>query len=134
MSKERGGASHPKHSSTSQAIKSYYSPSSRRTSILHLNPNRTAPLPHPPVHKSITPSLRNKHTSKIMSAPNAGRQSPEPEKQTEAQAGSTSTNTNDQGGGVSGGSEQSSDKTKGGLASNPEHPLAKHAEETTSKK
>lgn len=69
-----------------------------------------------------------------MSAPNAGRQSPEPEKQTEAQSGSTSTNTNDQGGGVKGGSEQSSDNTKGGLESNPTHPLAKHAEETTSKK
>jgi hypothetical protein len=69
-----------------------------------------------------------------MSAPNAGRQSPEPEKQSEAQAGSTSKNVNDQGGAVAGGSEKQSDDTKGGLSSNPTHPLEKHAEETTSKK
>jgi hypothetical protein len=69
-----------------------------------------------------------------MSAPNAGRQSPEPEKQSEAQAGQTTGNVNDQGGAVSGGAEKQSDDTKGGLESNPTHPLAKHAEETTSKK
>ena len=69
-----------------------------------------------------------------MSAPNAGRQSPEPEKQSDAQAGQTTGNVNDQGGGVEKGSEKNSDDTKGGLSSNPEHPLAKHAEETTSKK
>jgi hypothetical protein len=69
-----------------------------------------------------------------MSAPNPGRQSPEPEKQTEAQSGQTSKNVNDQGGAPSKGAEKASDDTKGGLESNPTHPLAKHAEETTSKK
>jgi hypothetical protein len=69
-----------------------------------------------------------------MSAPNAGRQSPEPEKQSDAQAGQTSSNVNNQGGDVAKGSEKSSDDTKSALSSNPEHPLAKHAEETTSKK
>jgi hypothetical protein len=69
-----------------------------------------------------------------MSAPNAGRQSPEPERQSEAQSGQTSDNVNDQGGAVKGGAEKQSDDTKGGLSSNPTHPLEKHAEETTSKK
>ncbi|KAF2025929.1 hypothetical protein EK21DRAFT_75278 [Setomelanomma holmii] len=69
-----------------------------------------------------------------MSAPNPGRQSPEPEQQSNAQAGSTSTNTNDQGGGVDKGSEQNSDDTKSGLASNPTHILQENAEKSTSKK
>ncbi|KAH7088030.1 hypothetical protein FB567DRAFT_441050 [Paraphoma chrysanthemicola] len=69
-----------------------------------------------------------------MSAPNAGRQSPEPEKQSNAQSGSTSTNVNEQGGGVAKGSEKNSDDTKGGLESNPKHILQDHAEEVTSKK
>jgi hypothetical protein len=69
-----------------------------------------------------------------MSAPNAGRQSPEPERQSDAQTGQTSDNVNNQGGDVAKGSEKNSDDTKSGLSSNPEHPLAKHADETTSKK
>ncbi|KAF2818968.1 hypothetical protein CC86DRAFT_375398 [Ophiobolus disseminans] len=69
-----------------------------------------------------------------MSAPNAGRQSPEPEKQSDAQAGQTTSNVNDQGGAPEKGAEKVSDDTKSGLSSNPEHPLAKHAEEVTSKK
>jgi hypothetical protein len=69
-----------------------------------------------------------------MSAPNQGRQSPEPEQQSDAQAGSTSSNVNNQGGGPSEGAEKSSDNTKSGLSSNPTHPLEKHSEETTSKK
>ncbi|KAF1947585.1 hypothetical protein EJ02DRAFT_449073 [Clathrospora elynae] len=69
-----------------------------------------------------------------MSAPNAGRQSPEPERQNEAQSGQTSDNVNQQGGAPKEGAEKSSDNTKDGLSSNPEHPLAKHSEETTSKK
>lgn len=69
-----------------------------------------------------------------MSAPNAGRQSPEPEKQSDAQAGQTTGNVNDQGAGPKQGAQQASSETKSGLSSNPEHPLAKHAEETTSKK
>jgi hypothetical protein len=70
-----------------------------------------------------------------MSAPNQGRQSPEPERQSDAQAGQTSGNVNDQGGADSfkGDAKEASKETKSGLSSNPEHPLAKHAEETTSK-
>lgn len=69
-----------------------------------------------------------------MSAPQPGRQSPDPEHQSDAQSGQTSSNVNDQGAGPAGGSEKSSDSTKDSLSSNPTHPLAKHAEEVTSKK
>jgi hypothetical protein len=70
-----------------------------------------------------------------MSAPNAGRQSPEPENQSNAQSGSTTTNVNDQGGAPKeGNAQENSDDTKGALSSNPTHPLEKHAEEKTSKK
>jgi hypothetical protein len=97
-------------------------------------------LNHPYVSPPITPSslFSNAFPSPynfIMSAPNAGRQSPEPEKQTEAQSGQTSSNVNDQGGADSfeGDAKEASKDTKEGLSSNPEHPLAKHAEDTTSK-
>ena len=70
-----------------------------------------------------------------MSAPNAGRQSPEPEQQSDAQQGTMATNANDQGGAPSQEhAKDASDDQKSKLASNPTHPLAKHAEETTSKK
>jgi hypothetical protein len=69
-----------------------------------------------------------------MSAPNAGRQSPEPERQNEAQSGQTTDNVNKQGAGPQEGAEKASDNTKNALSSNPEHPLKEHAEETTSKK
>lgn len=70
-----------------------------------------------------------------MSAPQPGRQSPDPERQSDAQAGQTSDNVNKQGGAPSEGNAQEvSDDQKSGLSSNPSHPLAKHAEETTSKK
>jgi hypothetical protein len=70
-----------------------------------------------------------------MSAPNAGRQSPEPENQSGAQAGATTSNVNDQGGAPShGNAKENSDDTKSGLSSNPTHPLEKFAEEKTSKK
>lgn len=68
-----------------------------------------------------------------MSAPNAGRQSPEPERQSEAQTGKTS-NPNQQGGAQS--AEQSQEESKStlsSLSSNPEGPLDKAAEEKTSK-
>ncbi|KAL1799864.1 hypothetical protein ACET3X_000206 [Alternaria dauci] len=73
-------------------------------------------------------------TAITMSAPNAGRQSPEPERQSSAQAGQTADNVNDQGAGPKEGAEKSSDNTKDSLSSNPQHTLEKHAEETTSKK
>lgn len=59
-----------------------------------------------------------------MSAPNQGRQSPEPEKQSNAQAGSTSTNANDQG--VAGSAEQTKDQSEDALknlSSNPKGPM-----------
>jgi len=70
-----------------------------------------------------------------MSAPNAGRQSPEPENQSNAQSGTTTSNVNDQGGAPKqGNAQENSDDTKNALSSNPTHPLEKHAEEKTSKK
>jgi hypothetical protein len=69
-----------------------------------------------------------------MSAPNEGRNSPDPEHQSSAQSGQTSDNVNKQGGGPSEGAEKNSDNTKDTLSSNPTHPLKEHAEETTSKK
>jgi hypothetical protein len=69
-----------------------------------------------------------------MSAPNAGRQSPEPKEQSEAQKGSTTDNANNQGADVEGGAEKASDKAKEGLSSNPIHPLEDAAKEKTSKK
>jgi len=59
-----------------------------------------------------------------------GRQSPEPEQQTGAQQQDPQADPNGQG------VKQDSDnkETLKNLESNPEHILAKHAEETTSKK
>jgi hypothetical protein len=70
-----------------------------------------------------------------MSAPNAGRQSPSPEGQTGAQQQAPpASNVNDQGGAPSQDyAKESSDDTKAALSSNPTHPLAKSAEEKTSK-
>lgn len=67
-----------------------------------------------------------------MSAPNQGRQSPDPERQSDAQAGQPASNVNKQGAEPKDGKSQ--EQQTSGLSSNPEHPLAKHAEETTSKK
>jgi len=68
-----------------------------------------------------------------MSAPNEGRQSPEPERQTGDQlntpsaSGQTDAASSDR-------TNDTSDKEKvEGLSSNPTHPLAKAAEEKTSK-
>jgi hypothetical protein len=69
-----------------------------------------------------------------MSAPNQGRQSPEPERQNEAQAGSTSTNANDQG--VADSAEQtkeSSDSTLKNLGSNPKGPMDDKAHDARAK-
>lgn len=68
-----------------------------------------------------------------MSAPNAGRQSPDPSHQSDAQSGSAANKVAGQGGGPSEGAEKSSDKTKTGLPSNPKHVLDDHAKEVTSK-
>jgi len=69
-----------------------------------------------------------------MSAPNPGRQSPEPAHQSDAQAGAAANKVAGQGGGPAEGAEKSSDKTKSGLPSNPKHVLEEHAREVTSKK
>jgi hypothetical protein len=65
-----------------------------------------------------------------MSAPNQGRQSPEPERQTDAQTGATT---------ESGKLDESSKKDEGkddqtsNLSSNPTHPLEQAAKEKSSK-
>ena len=65
-----------------------------------------------------------------MSAPNAGRQSPDPERQSGKQVDPTT---------ESGKVDESEQKDEGkedqtsGLSSNPEHPLEKHAQEKISK-
>lgn len=66
-----------------------------------------------------------------MSAPNQGRQSPEPETQTDSQKGQQA-QPNDQKADTSKASDPK--ETLKGLESNPEHILAKSAEEKTSKK
>jgi hypothetical protein len=68
-----------------------------------------------------------------MSAPNQGRQSPEPERQSSAQAGTTSDNANDQG--VSGANEtkESSENTLKNLGSNPKGPMDDKAAAAASK-
>ncbi|KAK5734446.1 hypothetical protein LTR17_008947 [Elasticomyces elasticus] len=69
-----------------------------------------------------------------MSAPNAGRQSPEPEKQSHAQTGATSTNVNDQGQAKSNEAPaEESKNTLKNLESNPKGPLDDEAEKKTSK-
>ncbi|OCK85779.1 hypothetical protein K432DRAFT_377290 [Lepidopterella palustris CBS 459.81] len=70
-----------------------------------------------------------------MSAPKAGRQSPEPENQTGAQQQDPQANPNDQGAAPS--AEYAKDVSKeqlSNLSSNPTHPLEKFAEQKTSKK
>lgn len=66
-----------------------------------------------------------------MSAPYAGRQSPDPERQSGAQQGTTAKNPNDQGV-----ESKSADETKDALKnleSNPSHVLQEEAEKKTSK-
>ncbi|PNS20814.1 hypothetical protein CAC42_2745 [Sphaceloma murrayae] len=77
----------------------------------------------------------NPHISKnTMSAPNQGRQSPEPERQSDSQKNPHGAAPNQQGGAPSleHGKEQS-DKQKGALESNPKGPLEDAAKEKTSK-
>lgn len=68
-----------------------------------------------------------------MSAPQQGRQSPEPETQTDAQQqahpGQPGSGKIDN----SKGKNEGKDDQTSGLSSNPEHPLQKNAEESTSK-
>lgn len=66
-----------------------------------------------------------------MSAPQQGRQSPEPETQSDAQKGQQA-QPNQQGGDSK--TQEKSDDSKNSLPSNPTHILAEHSKETTSKK
>ena len=66
-----------------------------------------------------------------MSAPNEGRQSPEPQRQSDSQQAMPAEPRKEDGSTASGNSEGHNDTSK--LASNPEHPLEKQAEEKTSK-
>ncbi|TIA26103.1 hypothetical protein D6C81_01054 [Aureobasidium pullulans] len=92
--------------------------------------NPTYADPAPSTH-SIAP-VSNKSTA--MSAPNAGRQSPEPENQSsKQQAAPTAGNPNQQGAEPNEGSKQASDNQKDGLSSNPTGPLDQAAKEKTSK-
>lgn len=74
------------------------------------------------------------NTNAKMSAPNAGRQSPEPETQSEAQVGATTEDVKDQGQAPSGTheAEGGADQLKG-LESNPKGPLEDAAAEKTEK-
>ena len=65
-----------------------------------------------------------------MSAPQQGRQSPEPENQSDAQKGQQA-QPNQQGGETQ--TQEKSDDQKAALPSTPTHVLEKHSEETTSK-
>ncbi|KAF2263693.1 hypothetical protein CC78DRAFT_581072 [Lojkania enalia] len=68
-----------------------------------------------------------------MSAPNPGRQSPDPERQSGAQQSDPpASEPNEQGGAPSvSHAKEASDNQKANLASNPTHPLEKFAEEKT---
>lgn len=69
-----------------------------------------------------------------MSAPNAGRQSPDPENQSgKQQAEPTSGNPNQQGAEPSEGSKGASDNQLNNLESNPAGPLDQAAKDKTSK-
>ncbi|KAK3630313.1 hypothetical protein LTR22_021575 [Elasticomyces elasticus] len=104
------------------------------------NPNITSTNTN---NRTLPPSLTIEHfpnlsdsppTTTNMSAPNAGRQSPEPEKQSNAQTGATSTNVNDQGQAKSNDAPaEDSKNTLKNLESNPKGPLDDEAEKKTSK-
>ena len=66
-----------------------------------------------------------------MSAPNEGRQSPQPERQSESQQAPPAEPRKEDGSTASGNSAGHNDASK--LESNPEHPLEKEAERKTSK-
>jgi hypothetical protein len=68
-----------------------------------------------------------------MSAPQQGRQSPEPEQQSHAQSGATSGNVNDQGQAPEGGAAKASEDQLKNLESNPKGPLDDAAKAKTSK-
>lgn len=68
-----------------------------------------------------------------MSAPNQGRQSPEPARQAESQAGTQAPNPNDQNAGPGQKTGEQSKSTLENLSSNPKGPLDDEAEKKTAK-
>ena len=68
-----------------------------------------------------------------MSAPNAGRQSPEPEKQSSEQVGAPESGKIDAGKTETGSKDESIDTKENALESNPEGPLESAAHEKVSK-
>jgi hypothetical protein len=68
-----------------------------------------------------------------MSAPNQGRQSPEPERQSESQAGTQAGNPNDQNAGPGQKAGEESKNTLENLSSNPKGPLDDEAAKKTTK-
>ncbi|KAL8749012.1 MAG: hypothetical protein Q9184_006973 [Pyrenodesmia sp. 2 TL-2023] len=90
-----------------------------------LNPNPTQ------VPTTTTPQVTT--TAATMSAPNAGRQSPEPEKQTDAQAGKPESGKVDAAPSAEHAQEKSEDAKENVLSSNPKGPLEDAAHEKVSK-
>ena len=68
-----------------------------------------------------------------MSAPRAGRQSPEPEKQTDAQVGASESGKIDAGKSETGSKDESEDTKENVLESNPVGPMEGAAHEKVSK-
>ena len=68
-----------------------------------------------------------------MSAPRAGRQSPEPEKQTDAQVGAPESGKIDAGKSETGSKDESEDTKENVLESNPVGPMEGAAHESVSK-
>ncbi|KAK8192492.1 hypothetical protein M8818_007660 [Zalaria obscura] len=84
------------------------------------------------IDKGQAPESLTKKTK--MSAPNAGRQSPEPERQSGAQQSDAQAKPNDQGAAPSDThAQEASDEQKSKLSSNPTPVLEKFANEKTSK-
>ncbi|KAF2086739.1 hypothetical protein K490DRAFT_66522 [Saccharata proteae CBS 121410] len=98
----------------------------------HSTPAPTHRLNPPLTHLLQTSHQPTNQTTK-MSAPNAGRQSPEPSRQSDKQQQGAQAAPNDQGAEPQGGAQAASDEQKKNLASNPTHVLEKAAEEKTSK-
>ncbi|KAL8746952.1 MAG: hypothetical protein Q9184_007676 [Pyrenodesmia sp. 2 TL-2023] len=95
--------------------------------IQTLNPNPTQ------VPTTTAPQATTTTTTATMSAPNAGRQSPEPEKQTDAQAGKPESGKADAAPSAEHAQEKSEDAKENVLSSNPKGPLEDAAHEKVSK-
>ena len=87
-----------------------------------------------PTSKSIKPTrILYTHQSSTMSAPNAGRQSPEPEKQSDGQVGAPESGKIDAAPSETHAKDASEDHKQNALESNPTGPLEDAAHEKVSK-